>query len=740
VITEGHRHILEASAIDLEVAREAGIRSILDRRDLPKELATWSSELPALLFEHAGPDGRVVPQLRPDVPVQLAGEDRPRKYLFPTGSPPVLAVHPQHRHLLAGSPTVLVVEGTKQALAAVTNAPDGVLVVGIAGCYGWCSGGVPVPAWDRLPIAGADVVVAFDADVATNRNVHDAASALAEHLEILGASSVRFLNAPTTSKAGLDDYLATITPTSRREVLGRLVERAGKLPRRPAARRAAAAPQASDDPGAQFFDEDGLMADRFANAVMHHGHFALGPDGSIWVYGTDGIYHDDPHALVAITGELLGKRWRDAHHRTALALVAARLSADGRRLPDAPIGELVAVRNGMLDVATGELHPHNPKHLAFASFDVAWRPGATCPKFDAWLRERCGAQADDLLEALSLMLLPHVGQRKVPFLIGPTRSGKGTLLRIFESIVPHEHRAAVTLQSLATDRFAAARLYGKILNSAGDLSDHHVEDLSQFKMLTGDDLVSGERKFRDAFAFRNTALFVFSANNAPTVSEASRAYLARVRPYAFPHSYEGAEDQRIERELLAEREGVFVRLVEAAQRWLERRGYTPINPLVADHFARSSDPVAQFVAQALTVAEGAFLSVGDAFDRYRDWCVANGRKPLGRNNFAKRMESNIGPRMRAHTDGSGARGWRGHRAVDQTDWADEDGYDALAADVLPVSATSATSSPISLHEELMVEREGEDTTPDGGKVGTEVAEVADDPDPHDRSRWVEMEF
>lgn len=133
-----------------------------------------------------------------------------------------------------------VVEGTKQHLAVLAVRPAAP-VVGITGCDGWRSGGVPLPDWNLLPLPDADVVVAFDADLATNVNVWTAGEGLAAHLSLLGAARVRFLTPPTGAKAGLDDYLAAITPSARTGVLAALVERAAGLPKKPARKRAAAA-------------------------------------------------------------------------------------------------------------------------------------------------------------------------------------------------------------------------------------------------------------------------------------------------------------------------------------------------------------------------------------------------------------------------------------------------------------------------------------------------------------------
>ncbi len=749
-LTPDHLEYLAAAAIDPAVALEAGVRSVTSAAELPDELASWRRHrgiAPGILFPSTGPDGATSPQYRPDEAVVLDGDERPRKYLFPTGARPVVNLHPRMAPLLELATAVLVVEGTKQHLAAVSAAPAGVLVVGITGCDGWRSGGVPLPDWNLLPLPDADVVVAFDADLATNVNVWTAGEGLAAHLSLLGAARVRFLTPPTGAKAGLDDYLAAITPSARTGVLAALVERAAGLPKKPARKRAAA--PADEDPAGRFFDRNGLRPVDLAAELRAGHHHALGPDGSVWTYDArHGIYVDNEHALVAATRDLLGNRWRHMHHRTVLELLAAELAEADRRLPIAPIGRLVPVVNGMLDVTTGELHPHDPEHLAYARLTVAWDPDARCPNFDRWLVAQCGSQADDLCETVGLVLAPWAAQRKVPFLIGPTRSGKGTFMRLVEALIPHQHRSAETLHDIATNRFAVAQLHGKILNSAGDLSDRHVDDLSLFKMLTGDDTVSAERKFRDAFTFRNTALFLFNANTPPTVNENSRAYLARVRPVLFPHSFEGTEDPAIEAALLDELPGILVRLVEGVQRWLARGGYAPVNPVVADLFGRQSDPVAMFVAQVLVPDPAGFVTTTELHTAYTTWTAANGRGTLGRNKLLARAENALGPRVREHADGTGGRGWRGWCVLSETNWSDDDSTYALVAPSIeptsatshaeevadeppavapagPVSATTANFVSTSPHEDETTEGASDGATSSWGEVGPEVAEVAD---------------
>lgn len=697
-----HIDLLAAGAIPAEVAEAAGDYSVTGRDQLPECLRSkWSGT--GIVFLHHPLEGDPVPQYRPDQPA----DDGP-KYVFPTGPTP-LNVVPAHRDRLSSATTVLMVEGTKQTLAAVAAAPDGVAVVGVAGCWGWSRDGVAVPEVGVLA-AGRDVVVAFDADISANPDVHSAGARLAEHLELVGARSVRFVRLPAGSKVGLDDFLAG--EHDRPGVLGRLIERAGPLPKAPRAKR----------PPSPFFDVDGVRVVDVVDAVMAAGHYAAGPDGGIWRW-VQGCYVDDdplPEVLVA----LLGNRYRPMHRAAIAEALRARLRAAGRivgrNLPDG----CIPVRNGVLHVATGRLEPHDPAHLWPYLLEVEYDPAAVCPVFDKWIAGRVGGQVDDLLEGVALVLCPWIPQRLTVFLFGPTRSGKSTMLRVLEWIAGPGSTSAITMHALADNRFAGAGLYGKLLNVAGDLSDRHIDDLAIWKQVTGDDPIYAERKYRDAFTFHNRALLAFSANTPPTVAETSRAYLARVRPFLFPDSVEGREDRALEDRLRAELPGILNRLVQAAQRWINRGGYGPADLMVADLFAQESDAVAQWAAQALAANPGGFLSGKSAYESYGDWCTANRRGTLGRNRFLARAENTLGPRSRAA--GSGVTGWRDVRALPADEWIDPD-----------PGARYARSIPTPAHEET--EKEGRSREGEGGRnahnAHTDLNPTGDDPD-----EIIEVEF
>lgn len=630
-LTPNHREILAAAAISPDVARTVGIRSITNPSELPAPFAHYGAKaVPAIAFPWTSPSGKTHVQLRPDVPVEDA-DGNVSKYLWPHGTSSTLNVlRPAENAELA-----LIVEGTKQGLAAATHAPPTVAVYGVAGCRSWSTGGVPLA--DLEVFDGKPVVVAFDADLAGNADVHAAAVRLTDALIAEGATTVRYLMLPAGGKAGLDDVLGSRPADRRGTYLRRLIEQAKpKLPAKPARK-------SKKDNLDGYFTDEGLMVERLYNGITARYPAALTRERRVALY-RNGVYHIDGTAFSGIVGELLGDRFRPSHRGAAEEFAAGRLYNAGIFLPERCEEPLLNVRNGMLDLATGTLKPHDPSYLSSTQLAVEWDPDATCPTYEKWLKESVGDQADDLEEVTSTMLDPSRTPTKAVFLFGPSRSGKSTYLRLMQAIAGPENMSAVTLHQLAGNRFAAANVYGKLLNCAADLSSAHVDDVSIFKMMTGEDPVQADRKYGGQFAFTNRALFAFSANELPTVGESSRAYIERVKPFEFGKSFAGREDPTIEARMLLELPGVLARWVRAWQRMTERGSYLTTNARVLKEFETRSDRVRQWVAETCRVvaetAGGVAVSPGATLPPYE----VSTKRELAQA-FNAWAESNNGSRM-----------------------------------------------------------------------------------------------
>lgn len=625
-----HRQLLLDSAITPEVIEASGIRSTPKGIDFP-----W--------FDG---NGEVIWQSRPDVP-PLDENGKPIKYLFPKG-----ARVPFHklRDEDDTSP-IAIIEGTKQSYAGLSYAPANMAVYAESGCWGWKHADLSV-------VDGRDVFLVLDADVDTNPDVYAAAEAMTKALKLNGAKSVHYVPTTGTDKDGLDDALAAL-PEERRAHLFKtwLSQAPAKLGKRPKGKTPTATEAEADaaklfrvrDKPFRFQPKDGALM------VLDAYPAAIGRDKEIALY-VNGAYSVDPDAVRRVLALKLGNMYEPAHVASTTHQLDAILHDGGHVLPERAAEPLMNCLSGMVDLRTGELVDHDPKFLSFVQMAVTYAPDMPTPVYDAWLRSvlRKPGASDasvealiaDLEETAGTMLDPSKTPSKAVFLFGPSRSGKSTFLRLLKAVAGRANTSAVTLHQLSDDVFASANLYGKSLNVAADLSSRDVRDLSAFKMLSGEDEVQANRKYGAQFPFTNQALFAFSANELPTVSEASRAYAERMKPFNFPNSFAGSEDKTLESKLMAELPGILARWVKAYGRMLSRGGYAASDAVTAAEFEAKSDRVAMFVRDRCTVADaeyGKSLPVDQCttrkavYEAFAEWVEGNGGKAMGRTAFNDRL-------------------------------------------------------------------------------------------------------
>lgn len=706
------REILARRAIDTDTAWLAGVTSAETEAELPTEAPSyWTVEagyLPGLLFRYVSPSGAVELQLRPDVPVTTGSgaSTKVAKYVFAKGAASI--IHAARPDELA--PDVLVVEGTCQAIAAARYAPEGWAVYGIAGCQSWMKAGVPA---DLAVVDGRRVFVVLDADAATNRAVYDAGAKLGDACRMNGAREVRFVRLPAGGKAGLDDVLGGAPEDRRGRLLEGLIRTTEELkraekPEAPARRRPDAKAKARDDAeageGSGWFDAEGaLKVQELAGAIRDEHHALLARDDTVAVY-RDGVYVVDKLAVRGAISDRLGDHYTTGRRANVEEFLTAELARLGERLPEYVDRPLANFQNGVLDLETGDLLGHDPKLASTHQFTVAWDPDAECPLFDRWLVESAGAQAGALLEAASVLLDPSVTPTRALFLFGPARSGKSTFLRLLEALVGPSFVAGVSLHALSDDHFAAANLYGRVLNVDADVKAADVRDLSLFKKLTGEDVITANRKYGAQFEFRNRALFAFSANELPSVGENSRAYVARIAPFLFGRSFDGAIDVTLEPKLREELAGVAVRLVRA---WQERRARgrdLGADPRVVELFETASDRVRQWVTDRCELVVGtqgqpAFAAtVSELHQGFRAWASDAGAAELGRKNFAQRLAGVPGA-VEVKDGQTGRRGWN-VRIRPENAWTDgsvQDVYQAVMAGVEVTSEHDTAVTAVSAH-------------------------------------------
>ncbi len=333
--------------------------------------------------------------------------------------------------------------------------------------------------------------------------------------------------------------------------------------------------------------------------------------------------------------------------------------------------ELLPVSNGLLHLPSGQLSKPSPAFFCLNASDVTFDSRAPEPK--EWLRFLNLIWPDDpqaietLQDVFGYLLSADTSQQKIPLIIGPKRSGKGTIARVLTALLGQDSVTAPTLASLAMN-FGLAPLIGKSVAIIGDARLSGKVDQSaiaeRLLSISGEDSITVDRKFQSAWTGRLGVRFVIMSNELPRLSDASGALASRFIVLTMTRSFYGQEDRGLGNRLMADLPGILNWAREGYLR-LRKRGYL-LQPDSArdaiDELEDLGSPISAFIKARCTVASGLRISANDIFVAWRDWCEANGRRETGtRQSFGRDLRAAV-PGLqiaRPRVDGSQTRNYEG---------------------------------------------------------------------------------
>lgn len=218
-----------------------------------------------------------------------------------------------------------------------------------------------------------------------------------------------------------------------------------------------------------------------------------------------------------------------------------------------PPSKFIPVRNGILLNLNGKriLLPSSPAFGFTYSLNVDYDPTKDCPKIRQFI-ESLTPHYKILYEAIASALLPVYQYQGNYMFVGSGSNGKSTFLALLRDFLGEQNIASISLQELIMHRFKTAELFGKLANIYADLPSDALKTTGIFKMLTGGDSITAERKFQHPFTFVNSARMYFSANILPEVNDETYAFWRRWIVVEFPNHFQ--ENPNLLKEITAEDE------------------------------------------------------------------------------------------------------------------------------------------------------------------------------------------
>jgi phage/plasmid-associated DNA primase len=236
-----------------------------------------------------------------------------------------------------------------------------------------------------------------------------------------------------------------------------------------------------------------LVADLAALITMHDS-FARDVSGKLFRY-QGGVYVDGEFFLRQRVKHLLVEFQKSGRWTRKLAdEVREFLLLDAPEVLTRPSPDILNLENGLLDIQAMELRPHSPAFRSTLRIPVCFRPLQTCPRIDRFLEE-VFPEVELAWEILGDLVTTDRSIQKAICLVGEGGNGKGVFSQLATNFAGAENVAHLSLQRLENDRFAVARLQGKLANICPDLPAERLTDSSIFKAITGCDRIT-EKHFR----------------------------------------------------------------------------------------------------------------------------------------------------------------------------------------------------------------------------------------------------
>jgi putative DNA primase/helicase len=296
-------------------------------------------------------------------------------------------------------------------------------------------------------------------------------------------------------------------------------------------------------------------------------------------------------------------------------------------------GPALAVANGLLDLAGRQLTAHNPRLFNLFSLPYPFELNANEPS--RWLQFLASLWPDDpdavslLQEWFGYVLSGDTRHHKIVLLVGPPRSGKGTIARVLTALVGKENTAGPTLASLGTN-FGLAPLIGRPLAVISDArlgGPNTFTVVERLLSISGEDALSIDRKYREPWTGQLPTRFTVISNELPDLGDASGAIATRFLVLTLTRSWLGREDPELTSALLAELPGILSWALQGLDRLRSQGRFTePASSRDAVMaLADLASPVAAFVREACIRGPDREMPVRELYQAWRVWSKDHGR-------------------------------------------------------------------------------------------------------------------
>lgn len=347
----------------------------------------------------------------------------------------------------------------------------------------------------------------------------------------------------------------------------------------------------------------------------------------------------------------------------------------------------IVFRNGRLDIRTMEFADNDPLvfQTSYLNFNYD-RYNTHCPNFEKYLESVSGGDPD----IKELMLQTHgyiascsMDAKSFFLFIGEGDTGKSLTIGLDTMFFPNDFVSTIELQALG-DKFSTGNLANVRLNVGGDLPNKPLtpDVVKHVKGITGNDMMTAEKKFVQPFSFKPTCKLVFATNHPLVLQQRDDQFCERLVVIPFDNKIpKDRQDHDLLNKLRDELPAIFNMILEAFLRLrnnnFEFKKVVNLSNYVAIPLSESGsvshleEAVDDFVSihYEITGDSGDFVSIKQLYAEFNAYYLQHYNLNTNQDKFSKafrqlfdKSETNGNPRK--YQSNAHGRGYQGIRRKD----------------------------------------------------------------------------
>lgn len=277
---------------------------------------------------------------------------------------------------------------------------------------------------------------------------------------------------------------------------------------------------------------------------------------------------------------------------------------------------VIGVKNGIIDLKTGDLLPHDREAYLTKQCPVIYNPDAPEPKL--WLQFLSDIFGGDpymldyIQKCVGYSLTGSTSEQCAFFLFGTGRNGKSTFLEIVRGILG-DYATNIQPQTIMVNPKSGnapssdiARLKGARLVTSVEPNEGMRLDEGLLKQLTGDDVVTARKMFSEEFEFKPEFKLWMATNHKPLIRGTDTGIWRRIHLIPFEVQIPPDKvDKKLKYKLVKESEGILKWAVEGCIKWQNEGLTMPQKVLEAvREYQHEMDVISAFLDACCMTGEG----------------------------------------------------------------------------------------------------------------------------------------